>query len=167
MSEAKKEPDKTVLVIYAGLRDMAKGTAMLFLTLPEGYDPSKRRPDDLDVDTLKGSYYSDDPGTRKSTSKNLMVGWIYSLPMLGEHTAFFGRIKSVRDWHDADKRAEWTAMDRSLREALEAETFQKREHARRVDLECLAPLRAAYERLSPRERAAMLTRVTRYLMTGR
>lgn len=116
--------------------------------------------------------FEDAPGSRKGVARALIVGWIYALPYIpdvkpGIGSAIFGRIQKLKEWPNHDKRAEWCAMDRAARGAWEADRLHEKERERRIDLECLAPLRRAYERLSSRERPALLVRVTQYLMTGR
>lgn len=160
------EPDKTVFVIYVGIRMVPGATEAhsVWLRLPDDWQ-DKRRPTDAEDVTadLPVMRFS----TKRKVLKGLIIGYVYALPMNGD-TAFFGpKVKRLREWPDREKRAEWCALDAASRETSEADAFTERESKRRVDLECLDPLRRAYERLSPRERAAMLTRVTRYLMTGR
>ncbi len=160
------QEEKTVFVIYAGLRDKGGEVVAHFLTLPDDWESKVKR--QIEPESLPAMNFIDDYKSRKkSISRNLIVGYIYSLPMTGSTASFGSRVKQIREYPDPSKRAEWVAMSTSLRAGKEAESFQEREVKRRVDLEALEPLRRAYERLSMRDRAALLVRVQKYLMTGR
>lgn len=167
-----KTPDRVDIKVYTGIRNGLATKAQVvarWLTLPPDWLTTK------DTTVLKegiteghkADLYGAEPYKRKDTTHDLIVGMIYEVPMSGESTAWFGRIKPLGMWPDHDQVVKWKAQDRATFQVLEAERADKTLKDKRVDLEVLAPLRAAYERLGSRERAALITRVTVYLVTGR
>lgn len=160
MSE--QETRKTVFMIYAGIRIGMSGDALAsWYKLPDDWETN--RPED--VESVPWNCTEDLNSRKKSVTRDKIVGYVYGVSMSEDgSSAYFGSCRSVRAYPDSDKRAEWYAMDRAARGALDAESFRERERKRDVDLECLLPLRRAYARLSFRERAALLVRVQQYLM---
>lgn len=152
----------TERVVYLGLRERRTGISstshlLVFTKLVIGDDAT------LSDDTVM--YTDKSPGTSRSIAKGFIVGGIYAMEFSGD-SARVQAAKYLRLYHDESSRAEWLALDRATRGAIEVERSMAGLARQRADLECLEPLRAAYERMTARQRAAYIARIVQYMMTG-
>ena len=161
-AETKEREWTTIKVVCLGLRERRTGLSAKSYTL----EFLKLGPDENITPTSESMAYEDkSPGTSHSIAKTFIVGGIYNMEV-SDGSARVQASKFQHLYRYESTRAEWLALDRATRGALEVERLEKGLAKHRTDLECLDPLRAAYERMTPRQRAAYLARIVQYMMTG-
>ena len=92
------------------------------------------------------------------------VGRMFSMLDMGDSVR---RMETLGEYHDKEQVKEWEARHRAALTSVEAESKAKREEARSLLRDSLAPVRRAYNRAGATQRRSMLAWLLWYITNER
>lgn len=155
-----KQPNPVVLLLYIGrcLLTDGKSEGRLFYQISE--------------DEMRRGELPEEPREIVLNGKGLTMGGnpgiIYRVEQPPDNPAQFytGTARYAGRWNDSERCAEWQIADQAQGQRLALIREEKKARRRDDVLECLAPIREAYQRARGVQRSLILARAVQYITKG-